>query len=120
MGLDRPPADDAVLRDGQGRLWWGRNPVDLFFAYHPLHDAMRERIRRVPFGDDEIPILAGEHLLTAKVLFDRPKDWIDIEQMLVLQPTLDTAEAHRWLDGYLPSDDQRLDHLRRLERDLLG
>src|SRR5438046_1055943 len=55
LGLDRPPADDAVLRDGQGRLWWGRNPVDLFFAYHPLHDALSARIRRVPLRDDEIP-----------------------------------------------------------------
>jgi hypothetical protein len=74
----------------------------------------------VPFGNDEIPVLAPEHVLTAKLVFDRAKDWIDIEQMLVMQPALDTDEVHRWLEGFLPPDDPRLDRLRRLERDLLG
>jgi len=120
LGLGRLPTEDAVVRDGQGRLWWGRNPVDLFFAYHPLHEAMRDRARTVPFGDDEIPILAPEHLLVAKVLFDRAKDWIDIEQMLILEPALDMEEVHRWLGDYVAPDDQRLDHLRRVENDLLG
>ena len=120
LGVGRAPAGKSVLRDGQGRLWWGRNPVDLFFAYHPLHDAMRDAVRIVPFGDHEIPILGPEHLLTAKVLFDRPKDWIDIEQMLSLQPSIDLDEVHRWLDEFLAGDDQRVEHLRRLERALLG
>jgi len=120
LGVRRAPAESTVLRDGQGRLWWGRNPVDLFFAHHPLHDAMRARARTVPFGDDEIPVLAPEHLLTVKVVFDRAKDWIDIEQMLVMQPALDTDEVHRWLEEFLAPDDPRLDRLRRLERDLLG
>src|SRR3954471_3080600 len=51
LGIGRAPAESSVLRDGQGRVWWGRNPVDLFFAYHPLHDAMRAATRSVPFGD---------------------------------------------------------------------
>ena len=120
LGVGRAPAEKSVLADGQARLWWGRNPVDLFFASHPLHDAMRDAVRIVPFGDHEIPILGPEHLLTAKVLFDRPKDWIDIEQMLSLQPSIDLDEVHRWLDEFLAGDDQRVEHLRRLERALLG
>ena len=120
LGVDRAPAESTVLRDGQGRLWWGRNPVDLFFAYHGLHDAMRERARVVPFGDDEIPILAPEHLLTAKVLFNRKRDWLDIEQMLVTVPGLDMTEAWRWLNEFLPADDERLAHLRQVEADLRG
>ena len=120
LGVDRAPDRATVVRDGQGRLWWGRNPVDLFFAYHGLHDAMRERTRLVPFGDSEIPIIAPEHLLTAKVLFNRRRDWIDIEQMLVTVPALDIREVWRWLDELLAADDARLGHLRQVERDLLG
>ena len=120
LGIGRAPAEDAVLAEGQGRLWWGRNPVDLFFAYHGVHEAMRERARVVPFGDNDIPIIAPEHLLTAKVPFNRKKDWVDIEQMLVTVPALDMGEAWRWLREFLPPDDKRLEHLRQVETDLLG
>jgi hypothetical protein len=120
LGVGGAPAEATVLDDGQGRLWWGRNPVDLFFAYHGIHDAMRGRARVVPFGDDQIPIIAPEHLLTAKVLFNRKKDWLDIEQMLVTVPALDMAEAWRWLEDFLPPDDDRVVHLRQVQRELLG
>ena len=120
LGIGQAPAEDAVLAEGQGRLWWGRNPVDLFFAYHGVHEAMRERARVVPFGDSDIPIIAPEHLLTAKVLFNRTKDWVDIEQMLVTVPALDMAEAWLWLHEFLPPDDERLEHLEQVQRDLLA
>lgn len=119
IGIGRAPPTKAVLAEGQGRLWWGRNPVDLFFAYHPVHDAMREASRMVPFGDDQIPVLGPEHLLVAKVVFDRRKDWLDIEQMLVATPALDLDEAHRWLDELLGAEDHRITRLRRLEAELL-
>ena len=37
----------------------------------------------MPFADDTVPILAPEHLAVCKAMFDRPKDWMDIEQMLI-------------------------------------
>jgi hypothetical protein len=120
LGVGRAPAEKAVLEEGQARLWWGRNPLDLFFAYHPVHDAMRAAQRTVPFGDDHIPVLAPEHLLVAKAAFDRPKDWLDIEQMLVAVPTLDLAEAYRWLEDLVGSDDPRIERLRQLEHELWG
>ncbi|HMC42880.1 MAG TPA: hypothetical protein VKI20_07705, partial [Acidimicrobiales bacterium] len=102
------------------RLWWGRNPVDLFFAYDPLHEAMRRSARTVPFGEDEIPVLAPEHLLVAKVVFNRAKDWLDVEQMLLLVPALDVDEVNRWLEHQLGAEDGRTERLRRLEAALLG
>src|SRR6478609_6580639 len=34
LGVSERGADPAAtMRDGQTRWWWGRNPVDLFFAY---------------------------------------------------------------------------------------
>jgi hypothetical protein len=120
LGVARARNADALVRDGQARLWWGRTPLDLFFSYDPLHDAMRRRVRTVPFSDTTIPILGPEHLLTTKVVFDRAKDWIDIEQMLVAVPALDLEEAHGWLERLLGPDDQRVRHLHDLEVGVLG
>ena len=51
LGVDAGGLDEAaLLRDGQCRLWWGSNPVVLFFAYDEIHEEMRKEARRVPFG----------------------------------------------------------------------
>ncbi len=120
IGVSRARDVVALERDGQARLFWGRTPVDLFFSYDALHDAMRLGARTVPFADATIPILGPEHLLTTKVVFDRAKDWIDIAQMLVAVPVLDLPEVHRWLDRLLGESDRRFAHLRQLEQEVLG
>ncbi len=94
-------------RDGQCRLWWGRTPIDLFFAYDALHEAMKGAIRTEPFADQTIPILAPEHLLVCKAIFNRPKDWLDIEQIVVSIEDLDTAEIISWLERILGADEPR-------------
>lgn len=109
-----PLAD--VERDGQCRLAWGPNPVDLFYAYHDLHSAMRQAARKAPFGDTTIPILAPEHLLTCKALFNRPKDWLDIEQILVGALDADRSEVADWLDLIIGSDDLRAQRFAELSR----
>ena len=114
LGVEAPDRAAAEIeRDGQSRWWWGRTPVDLFFAYDDLHDAMRDALARVPFGDRRIPILATEHLLVCKAIFDRPKDWIDIEQMLAATD-LDRAEVERWLERAVGPGDERLKRFREL------
>jgi hypothetical protein len=97
----------AVQRDGQIRSHWGRTPIDLFFAYDDIHQAMRRHTRTVPFGEDRLPILAPEHLLVCKALFDRPKDWLDIEQILICTEELDTDEIRSWLGRAIEPDDRR-------------
>ncbi len=114
LGIEPNPDRAALERDGQSRWRWGRTPVDLFFANDPIHDAMRDRVRKVEFGDDRIPILSPEHLLLCKVAFDRPKDWVDIEQMVLLTPGLDRAEIDHWLDRILDEPDERRSRLAEL------
>ena len=105
---------EADERDGQCRWWWGRTPIDLFFAYDPIHDAMRDATRTVDFGDDTIAILAPEHLIVCKAVFDRPKDWLDIEQMLVCVDELDADEIDRWLVRIAGEADERRQRFKAL------
>lgn len=104
----------ALNRNGQARLWWDRNPVDLFFSYVPFHDEMQRAARRVPFAETTIPILSPEHLAVCKAMFDRPKDWLDIEQILVATDPLDRSEIEAWLEGMVGEDDQRMKRLREI------
>jgi hypothetical protein len=116
LGIDTEKFDSvALLRDGQCRLWWGQNPVDLFFSSIPIHAEMPERVRRLPFGDTTLPFVAPEHLAVFKAMFGRPKDWIDIEQMLLATDSMDPAEVERWLEKMVGKDDPRLKRFAELK-----
>jgi len=120
VGVATRDLDDAALeRDGQCRLWWGAHAVDLFFAYDPFHKEMRKEARRAPFGDTTIPILAPEHLAVCKAMFDRPKDWLDIEQMLIAVDELDVDGIEGWLERMVGRDDPRLERLAELRAPLI-
>lgn len=111
LGVEAPtPALRRDLaRDEQVRIRWDGTPLDLFFSYNPLHDACMERCRPASFGSDRISILSAEDLAIFKVLFARPKDWRDLEEMLFAQgPTFETAYARGWLERILARDDERL------------
>jgi hypothetical protein len=115
LGIGSDTVDKAALeRDGQCRLWWGYNAVDLFFAYDPFHQEMRKQSRRAPFAGMMIPILAPEHLAVCKAVFDRRKDWMDIEQMLIAADDLDVPAIEDWLERMLGEEDPRLKRLRKL------
>jgi len=80
---------------------------------------MAESTRIVPFGDGTIPILAPEHLLVAKAVFNRSKDWVDIEEMLIAASDLDLGEVERWLTHLAGDDDARTQRFRRLRGEVL-
>jgi hypothetical protein len=94
LGVSISPADRvAIARDGQARLDWDGSYLDVFFATLELHQEMAERSRQVSFGPVRIPILSPEHLIVCKAVFDRPKDWLDIEEMIGWGTAIDAAEA---------------------------
>jgi hypothetical protein len=113
LGVSTEVEMPALERDSQCRLRWGHTPLDLFFAYDEIHEAMRRDVRLAPFGEHRLPILSPEHLLVCKAVFDRPKDWLDIEQMLVCVEDLDTEEIHSWLGRIAGADDPRSQRLKR-------
>lgn len=113
--VDRRRQVADAKRDGQVRVLWGRTPLDLFFAYDPFHDACRDGVREVPFGDAKIRILSPEHLVVCKVAFDRRKDWLDIEQItFALADSLDTDEVLSWVRRIVGVDDRRTARIERV------
>jgi hypothetical protein len=98
------PAQAAIERDGQARLDWDGSYLDLFFATLDLHREMATCSREVTFGLARIPILSPEHLIVCKAIFDRPKDWVDIEEVVGWGTKVDDAIVLRWVDELLGAD----------------
>ena len=55
-------------------------------------------MRRQPGGSPSaattVSILSPEHLAVCKAMFDRRKDWLDIEQMLIASDDLDLPKSN--------------------------
>lgn len=106
-----PTTAEIIQRSGQVRVFWGSTPLDLFFAYDAFHDAAATSVQVVPFADSTIPILSAEHLIVCKAVFNRSKDWVDIESMLALGTVPDAAESLRWVARIAGDDDPRFNRL---------
>ena len=111
---------ERIRRDGQVRLLWpvpgGAGPpipLDLFFPQHALHAVIDSRAELVPMLAETVPILSATDLLIFKALFDRRKDWADIEE-LVRFGKPDLTDARAWLERIVGSDDHRLTSLREI------
>jgi hypothetical protein len=104
----------AIKRDGQARLDWDGSYLDLFFATLDLHQEMAECARQVSFGPVRIPILSPEHLIVCKVVFDRPKDWLDIEEMFAWGTAIDEAGVLGWIEEILGRASEQHAHLTAL------
>jgi hypothetical protein len=87
---------ERAERDGQVRLRWDETPIDLFFSVLPFHDDVERNIRHVSFGERTIPVLSCTGLVVFKAMFDRPRDWVDIEAMVEAR-AVDLDEARRWV-----------------------
>jgi hypothetical protein len=109
--VEQPPGTaERIVADGQIRLWWERTPVDLFFDYVELHAAAARNARLVPFAGTQIPILGPIELAAFKAMFDRTRDWADIEEM-VGAATLDVEAAREELLEMLAPNDPRFARL---------
>lgn len=114
-GIAQPEGTvDLIVRDGQIRLWWDEVPVDLFFDNVPVHaDAARHR-RTVPFSGVQIPVIGPVELAVFKAMFDRTRDWADIEAMIAAG-TIDLDTVRATLRTMLPDDDPRFARLDQAE-----
>lgn len=108
--------DDDIARcrrDGQVRVWWGRNPIDVFTDTTEFHRDAAERAVSHEFGGRVMPFLHCSDLAVFKAFFNRSKDWVDLEAMQAAGQ-LDIARTLGTLVQYLGADDERVERLRSL------
>jgi hypothetical protein len=94
----------AVERDGQKRFFWDGVPVDLFLNNLPLHEAVADSVVWVELEGRQIPVLSCASLAVFKSLFDRTKDWADLEAIAVATPE-EVGEAADTLAELVGEDD---------------
>jgi hypothetical protein len=94
----------AVERDGQKRFFWDGVPIDLFLNNLPLHDVVGDRIVWVEFVGRRIPVLDCTSLAVFKSLFNRTKDWADLEAIAIAAPE-DIEAAAKTLVELVGEDD---------------
>jgi hypothetical protein len=116
IGVDADAAGVAELveDEGQARVFWESTPIDLFFAYDAFHVAAAAARTKVPFADTTISILSATHLVVCKVVFNRARDWVDIDAMLTADAAIDAAEVMRWVGRIAGDTDPRFDRIAAL------
>ena len=118
LGVEVTGADrDTIARDGQARLVWNGSYLDVFFATLELHLEMEQQARLVWFGPVQIPILSPEHLVVCKAVFDRPKDWLDIEEMIRWGTWIEPEVTLHWVGTILGTGSQPYGRLVQLLAD---
>lgn len=114
-GVRVTPEDVAVVeRDGQTRLVWDGVPVDVFLNNLPLHEAVAGAVVWVPLQGRQVPMLDCASLVIFKAMFNRTKDWADIEAIAMAAPE-DIGAAAQTIAELVGEDDavfRRLDSVR--------
>ncbi len=111
----RVGADDVrkVERSGQARLFWDGVPVDVFLNNIPLHEEVAGAVLWVALSGRQVPVIDCASLVVFKSLFDRTKDWADIEAVALATPE-DIEAAAATLAGLVGEDDPAYKRLGRI------
>ena len=99
--------------EGQTRVFWGETPVDLFFNVSDLHQHMSLKTSQGILNGVEIPVLSAEFLAIFKAMFNRTKDWADLEAM-VEEGSFNNDFVVSQLVDLLGAQDARIERLIRL------
>ena len=91
---------ELLRREGQARLRWGITPVDIFLATNAFHLEAARRSTRKPLGDVLIPVLSPGDLAVFKAFFARPKDFIDISNMVEAR-SFDVSDVRKTIASLL-------------------
>lgn len=104
---------ETVRREGQTRLDWDGTPIDVFLSNHPFHELVASRVRWVPLANRQIPALDCASLVVFKALFNRMKDWADIEEIAKADEA-GVQQAIEWLRDLTGDDEDET--IARLQR----
>jgi hypothetical protein len=114
--LDRGAATSAVSRIGLchgklGGLW-----IDVFVSDHPQYEEMQRRSRRIADAAGSLCFISAEDVVLHKLIYGRPKDVIDLENLFPARPDMNLAYVRSWLVKMVPPGDRRFAILDDLER----
>lgn len=89
--------------------------IDVFVAFADLHEGVKARRRQVLLRGRLVWVLSAEDTVVFKMLFDRPKDWIDIELVMAAGPAdLDVTTIRSVFTSWVGAGDSRLARLDEL------
>lgn len=108
---------DELTATGQVRLFWEQVPIDLFLNTTEFHEGLADRVRWEQFGGEKVPFLGCTDLAIFKGFFNRTRDWVDLEEMLVAD-SVDLDVVLGVLVRYLGGSDERINRLRKLAVDV--
>lgn len=95
---------EKVVSSGQTRLFWDGVPVDVFLNNLPLHEEVAGAVVWVPLSGRQVPVIDCASLVVFKSMFDRTKDWADIEAVALATPE-DVEAAAATLADLVGEDD---------------
>jgi hypothetical protein len=99
--------------EGQTRVFWDETPVNLFFNVSDLHQHMSLKTSQGILNGVEIPVLSAEFLAIFKAMFNRTKDWADLEAM-VEEGSFNSDFVVSQLVDLLGAQDTRIERFSRL------
>ena len=91
--------------------------VDVFFPSIPFDWVSRDRVRSVHHEGRPVPVLAPEAIAIYKLLFFRPKDLVDLANLVsATRGSLDTAWVRAQLVDMLGPDSDRVEEWDKIVR----
>jgi len=115
--VDRSEAERGVARIGMFKGRAGKILVDVFLMGHPQYAEMGRRCVTIDdAAGGKLSFISAEDLCLHKLIFGRPKDVTDLEELLSHRPSVDLAYVRGWLVKMVPDGDPRLGLLDDLER----
>ncbi len=115
LAIDVEAAAREAAERGDGRVYVDGIRVDLFFDSIPLHRSAASRTRSIHFAGRTVRVLAPEDLVVLKALFNRGKDWLDVERLIAaLGPDFDRAYCRAQLVDHAGPDDATVVALDRI------
>lgn len=111
LAVVKPENTVELVAKGFTRVMAGPFPIDIFISVHEFHQDMRTRVFMSGHGGGQLPFISATHLAVLKALFDRPKDWVDIMEMMRVQ-VIDVPHAVGWLASMTSERDERTARMR--------
>lgn len=74
--------------------------IDFIFSFSPYEQKAVGRAQKFKIGQTEVCFATVEDLIIHKLVAGRPRDWEDVKNVLLKNPSIDDAYVHHWLRDF--------------------